>query len=90
MKMETPYSPETPFAYTGIGSLLMTPLRVPANQRAYSWKAEQINDLLNDFESAMAETDAEEREYFLGSIVITSSERGSRPAVVDGQQRLHR
>src|SRR5207248_7766874 len=29
-----------------------------------------------------------EREYFLGSIVITASEDASRPAVVDGQQRL--
>jgi hypothetical protein len=87
-KMEPAYSPDTPFAYIGIGSLLATPLRVPPNQRAYSWKAEQINDLLDDFESAMAESDAGEREYFLGSIVITASEDASRPAVVDGQQRL--
>ncbi len=86
--MEPAYSPETPFAYTGIGSLLATPLRVPPNQRAYSWKAEQIQDLLSDFETAMSETDAAEREYFLGSIVITASNGNSRPAVVDGQQRL--
>ncbi len=86
--MDATYSPETPFAYTGIGSLLAIPLRVPPNQRAYSWKAEQINDLLNDFENAMAESDAGEREYFLGSIVITSSGDDARPAVVDGQQRL--
>jgi len=85
--METTYSPETPFTYIGIGSLLAMPLRVPPNQRAYSWKAEQINDLLNDFESAMAESDAGEREYFLGSIVIISNDE-NRPAVVDGQQRL--
>ncbi|PYJ19215.1 MAG: hypothetical protein DME99_13280 [Verrucomicrobia bacterium] len=85
--METTYSPETPFTYIGIGSLLAMPLRVPPNQRAYSWKTEQINDLLNDFESAMAESDAGEREYFLGSIVIISNDE-NRPAVVDGQQRL--
>jgi hypothetical protein len=64
--VEAAYSPEIPFSYIGIGSLLAMPLRVPPNQRAYSWKAEQINDLLNDFESAMAEGDASEREYFLG------------------------
>ena len=52
--MEAAYSSDTPFAYVGIGSLLSTPLMVPPNQRAYSWKAEQINDLLNDFEDALA------------------------------------
>src|SRR4030095_7907438 len=87
MEMEPAYSREPPFAYTGIGSLLAMPLRVPPNQRAYSWKAEQINDLLNDFESAMAESDAGEREYFLGSIVMILNHE-DRPAVVDGQQRL--
>jgi uncharacterized protein with ParB-like and HNH nuclease domain len=85
--MEGTYSPETPISYIGIGSLLAMPLRVPPNQRAYSWKAEQINDLLNDFESAMAESDAGEREYFLGSIVMILNHE-DRPAVVDGQQRL--
>jgi len=36
----------------------------------------------------MEQTDADERDYFLGSIVLTTSTDPSRPWVVDGQQRL--
>ena len=39
--------------HIGIGSLLKRPLAVPPNQRAYSWKDDQIDDLLNDIEWAM-------------------------------------
>ena len=80
--------PGTNVVHVGIGTLLKGPLSVPPNQRAYSWKDDQIDDLLNDISWAMEQTDADERDYFLGSIVLTTSADPTRPWVVDGQQRL--
>jgi hypothetical protein len=80
--------PGTNVVHVGIGTLLKGPLSVPPNQRAYSWKDDQIDDLLNDIGWAMEQTDADERDYFLGSIVLTTSADPTRPCVVDGQQRL--
>lgn len=74
--------------HLGIGTLLKRPLAVPANQRAYSWKDDQIDDLVNDIKSAIDQGGSAERDYFLGSIVLTSSSDFARPWVVDGQQRL--
>lgn len=78
----------TTVEHIGIGALLKRPLAVPPNQRAYSWKDDQIDDLLNDIQWAMEQKNLAERDYFLGSIVLTTSEDNTRPWVVDGQQRL--
>lgn len=69
----------------GIGHALKNQtLIVPHHQRSYSWEEKHVQDLLDDITIAK---DANEPEYFLGSIVTMENEQGS-PRVVDGQQRL--
>lgn len=61
---------------------------VPDFQRAYSWEAEQINQLIDDVFVSSA---GDELPYFLGSIVLASSENSNdsnRSRILDGQQRL--
>lgn len=69
----------------GISNVLKTRrFRVPAYQRSYAWELEHVEALLADINDAIK---AKEKEYFLGSIVVTGPvER--RYEVVDGQQRL--
>ncbi|MFJ3464955.1 DUF262 domain-containing protein [Achromobacter spanius] len=69
----------------GISNVLKTRrFRVPAYQRSYAWETEHVEALLADVNDAIK---AKEKEYFLGSIVVTGPvER--RYEVVDGQQRL--
>lgn len=69
----------------GISNVLKTRrFRVPAYQRSYAWEAEHVEALLADISDAIK---AKEKEYFLGSVVVTGPvER--RFEVVDGQQRL--
>ncbi|MFN3475790.1 MAG: DUF262 domain-containing protein [Blastomonas sp.] len=54
---------------------------IPRFQRAYSWEAEQVNQLWNDL------IDNIDESYFIGSMVVYKVGR-SAVAVVDGQQRL--
>lgn len=69
----------------GIGGVLKSRrFRVPAYQRSYAWETDHVEALLNDIKDAI---DNKEREYFLGSVVVTSADNG-RYEVVDGQQRL--
>ena len=69
----------------GIGHLLGDRyIEVPAYQRAYSWTDEQVEDFFKDFSDAIRERNA---EYFLGTVVLTTSKDGPH-AVIDGQQRL--
>lgn len=69
----------------GIGHVLKdNKLRVPAYQRSYSWLEDNVNDLLFDIRAAFTNAD---KEYFLGSCVLTGTE-GDCLDVVDGQQRL--
>jgi hypothetical protein len=78
-------SKQTDIAHIGIAAVLeANRLTVPPNQRPYSWKEQQIDDLLIDLNTAI---DGNDKEYFLGSIVLTTGD-SSRPSVVDGQQRL--
>ena len=58
-------------------------LVVPFNQRAYEW-TDQIEKLLTDL---FLSFERGERIYFLGTIVLTSGDRGQRQ-IADGQQRL--
>lgn len=76
--------PQPSFEYKGIGSILKAGrLKVPINQREYSWEDKQVNDLIQDFNGAIRIKPT----YFLGTIVLS---KGSKqiPEVVDGQQRL--
>lgn len=69
----------------GIGHILSdNNLSVPRYQRSYAWTDKQITDLLKDTTEAIQKN---EKEYFLGSIVITGNQK-ERLEVVDGQQRL--
>jgi hypothetical protein len=68
------------FAHLGIASVLETQrLRVPVNQREYSWEQEHVTDLFSDLLNGLAGNGS----YFLGTIVLTSGDE-----VSDGQQRL--
>lgn len=69
----------------GIGDLISNKkFRVPAYQRAYAWEQDHVTSLLSDLEDAISN---KEKEYFLGSVVVTSGDT-NRFEVVDGQQRL--
>lgn len=69
----------------GVGTVLKSRrFKVPAYQRGYAWEPEHVQALLEDIKDAIAN---KEKEYFLGSMVVTSAEK-SRFEVVDGQQRL--
>ena len=70
-----------------LGNALFTyKLAVPINQRSYKWEREHVEQLAEDLSATIAS--ANESEYFLGSIVLTRGDNGTRPNVVDGQQRL--
>jgi uncharacterized protein with ParB-like and HNH nuclease domain len=69
----------------GISNVLKTRrFKVPAYQRSYAWETEHVEALLADVNDAIK---SKEKEYFLGSIVVTGPV-GRRYEVVDGQQRL--
>lgn len=69
----------------GIGSVLKGKrFKVPAYQRSYAWEIDHVEALLNDINDAIQN---KEKEYFLGSIVVTAG-GSQRYEVVDGQQRL--
>lgn len=73
------------FEHKGIGKALAhNRFVVPLNQREYSWEAEHVTDLLQDFSNAIRTNKA---TYFLGTIVLTTNDDGN-PEVCDGQQRL--
>lgn len=61
---------------------------VPPFQRAYSWGAEEINQMIDDIFDDSSDKDL---PYFLGSIVLAAGEEGTdskRNLILDGQQRL--
>lgn len=68
--------------------------KIPIYQRNYSWKAEEIEQLLSDINDAFRKTHKPQTEekncYFLGNIIVTEQEKGSHIdyEVIDGQQRL--
>jgi len=77
-------SPSSPtFDHFGISQVLkQNPLRLPLNQRDYSWEEEHVVELYEDLDQAI---EVDKSNYFLGTIVIKSA---TTPEVVDGQQRL--
>lgn len=58
---------------------------IPPYQRPYSWKTENVQQLLEDVWEAYGNSD---EEYFIGSLITIEIEKGKRYDVVDGQQRL--
>jgi uncharacterized protein with ParB-like and HNH nuclease domain len=69
----------------GIGNVLKSKrFKVPAYQRSYAWEVDHVESLLTDINDAIKN---KEKEYFLGSVVVTAGQN-NRCDVVDGQQRL--
>lgn len=60
-------------------------LKVPANQREYSWEEENVLDYLQDIGNSLKS--GKETPYFLGTIVLTKTDE-EELSVADGQQRL--
>lgn len=58
---------------------------IPAYQRPYSWEKGNVEQLLDDVWEAF---DANDEEYFIGSLITIEREKGRLYDVVDGQQRL--
>jgi uncharacterized protein with ParB-like and HNH nuclease domain len=74
------------FEIKGIGKLIKeNNLKVPIYQRPFAWKDKQVEELLNDIKESI---NANEDEYFLGTIVLSKSDEESRLEIVDGQQRI--
>src|SRR5690606_24746233 len=63
---------------------------LPVYQRAYSWTRETAEQLLDDLLRAIApEGDVDDLPpYFLGSVVVATSDPAAPAEVIDGQQRL--
>ncbi len=69
-----------------IGDLLRTSKpRVPALQRNYSWGNNEWRDLWDDLSDFFEQAD-EERQYFMGTVVLVREHRTTE--ILDGQQRL--
>jgi uncharacterized protein with ParB-like and HNH nuclease domain len=69
----------------GVGHYLnVTKLQVPKYQRNYAWEETHVNDLFQDISTAIYN---DEKEYFIGSIVVKTN-KNQREELVDGQQRL--
>lgn len=69
----------------GIGEILKQyQLKVPPNQREYSWTDKEVTTLFQDLAKAIADGDP---EYFLGTIVTIPANSGVLE-VIDGQQRM--
>lgn len=58
---------------------------IPDFQRPYSWKKDQVLDMMSDFTDFFR---SEDPEYFLGTVVIYTEENGATYSIVDGQQRF--
>jgi uncharacterized protein with ParB-like and HNH nuclease domain len=74
---------------TPVGDLLKNNvLYIPDYQREYAWRKDiEVDDYWNDLKDII-KTDATERPYFFGQIVIHDDSQSKRRTVIDGQQRL--
>ena len=70
-----------------IGNILTEQIcyEIPPYQRPYSWRKDNVQQLLEDVWEAY---EANDREYFIGSLITIEKEKNQRYEVVDGQQRL--
>lgn len=73
------------FDLLGIGTVLKrNRLKVPLNQREYSWEERHVEELFQDLAGAIS---SGKKAYFLGVLVLTNGSDG-RLEIADGQQRL--
>ena len=62
-------------------------INIPIYQRAYDWKAQHVDQFLNDVEHHIQNPD-ENSYQFLGMIVYVNKENKKEIEIIDGQQRL--
>ena len=60
---------------------------IPSFQRPYAWTEEETGDLFDDLYDFYV-NEAEDEQYFLGSIVLVKEDDKPHAEVIDGQQRL--
>ena len=72
-----------------IGNIIQTKpeFEILDYQRGYKWTKEQVQDLLNDFETFFEKYKNTNNKYCLQPIIVKNKEN-SKTEVVDGQQRL--
>lgn len=66
---------------SSLRELFTRPLNIPNYQRAYSWRAAHVSDLLKD-------TFDRTTPYLMGTVILHENDDGKSYAIVDGQQRL--
>ncbi len=60
---------------------------IPSFQRPYAWTEEEAGDLFDDLYDFYV-NEADDEQYFLGSIVLVKEDDKPHAEVIDGQQRL--
>ncbi|WP_049370096.1 GmrSD restriction endonuclease domain-containing protein [Haemophilus parainfluenzae] len=60
---------------------------IPIYQRNYAWGDDEIRSLLQDIKNACEKTKKQDKNYYIGSLVVYRRENGDFE-VIDGQQRL--
>ena len=71
------------FDQDGVGHFIADNfLKVPSYQRSFAWEISHVQDLFEDIKNSHHE------DYFIGTIVVTVTDKGDYLEIVDGQQRL--
>lgn len=60
---------------------------IPIYQRNYAWGDDEISSLLQDIKNACEKNKEQNKNYYIGSLVVYCRENGDFE-VIDGQQRL--
>ena len=60
---------------------------IPIYQRNYAWGNDEISSLLQDIKNACEKNKEQDKNYYIGSLVVYRRENGDFE-VIDGQQRL--
>lgn len=60
---------------------------IPIYQRNYAWGDNEISSLLQDIKNACEKTKEQDKNYYIGSLIVYRRENGDFE-VIDGQQRL--
>ena len=60
---------------------------IPIYQRNYAWGDDEISSLLQDIKNACEKNKKQDKNYYIGSLVVYRRENGDFE-VIDGQQRL--
>ena len=60
---------------------------IPIYQRNYAWGSDEIGSLLQDIKNACEKTKEQDKNYYIGSLIVYRRENGDFE-VIDGQQRL--